>query len=217
MKKENIILIFILLLFSVGVYAQPGNHKVEILAPVQHTSYEPAGVLTVNMDNKLRFESADASVQRFLVNTNQGTVKQDGKDFIITPDKTGELALAIYNYDDVGNPVLIEERIMTVVSSPAASIAGKSGGNISKAELVNAEKVSCSGNYTITEYKLTVSGKGVGYHEFQRKGDTISTDMIAAINELPVGGKIFIEYIRAKPEDSEATRQIAPLSFTLIE
>jgi len=41
--------------------------------------------------------------------------------------------------------------------------------------------------------------------------------MIDAINQIPSGGKIFIEYIRAKPENSEATRQIAPLSFTITE
>src|SRR6187402_1577032 len=107
--------------------AQPGNHKVEVLQPVTHTYYEPAGVLTVNTGNLLRFESSDSSVKRLLVNASQGTVSQKGNEFIVMPESTGSLMLAIYNYNDIENPVLIEERNMTVVSSPSASIAGKNG------------------------------------------------------------------------------------------
>lgn len=197
--------------------AQTGNNKVEILQPVTRTYYEPAGVLTVNAENKLRFESADASIKRFLVNASQGTVKQQGNDFIITPAKTGDLALAIYNYNDIGNPILIEERNMTVVSAPAATIAGKNGGQISKEEFVKAEKIECSGNYTITEFKFSVAGKALEYKEFLGRGETLTPDMIAAVNTLRAGEKIFVEYIRAKPENSEAIRQISPLTFTLTE
>jgi hypothetical protein len=142
MKKAIVITaILTSVLLIIEVSAQPGNQKIEILQPVQRTYYEPAGVLTVNQDNKLRFESNDPSVKRLLVNTSQGTVKQQGNDFIVTPEKTGELALAIYNYDDLENPVLIEERNMIVVASAAATIAGKNGGNISKEEFIKAEKL----------------------------------------------------------------------------
>src|SRR5690349_20411744 len=98
MKRTILLVILITGLTNQTLLAQEDNHKVEILKPVLHTNYEPAGVLTVNTDNKLRFESVDA--KRLLVNTSQGTVKQQGKDFILRPEKTGDLALAIYNYDD---------------------------------------------------------------------------------------------------------------------
>ena len=215
MKRTILLFILITGIANHSLIAQEGNHKVEILKPVVQTYYEPAGVLTVNTENKLRFQSVDA--KRLLVNASQGTVKQQGKDFILTPEKTGDLALAIYNYDDIENPVLIEERYLKVVSSPVALIAGKNGGNISKEEFLKAEKVTCTEGYRITEFKLSTSGKGVGYHEFERKGEYFSPEMIAAVQQLPTGGKIFIEYIRARPENSEGTRQIAPLAFTLTE
>jgi hypothetical protein len=218
MKTRNASLVILMtLFFSKTISAQPGNNKVEVLQPVLHTSYEPVSVLTVNRDNKLRFESADNSVERFLVNASQGSVKQDGKDFIVMPEKTGDLVLSIYNYDDINNPILIEERNMKVVSGPVVSIAGKNGGQISKEDFLKAEKVECSANYTITEFKFSVAGKAVDYKEFFRKGDSLSPEMIATVQQLHSGEKIFIEYILAKPENSEATRQLAPVTFTLTE
>jgi len=204
-------------LISFEIAAQPGNNKVEVMQPVLHTSYEPAGVLTVNQGNTIRIASADNSVERFLVNASQGTVKQEGEDFIVRPERTGDLLLSIYNYNDIANPVLIEERKMKVVSAPVATIAGKNGGQISKQEFLKAEKVECSGNYTITEFKFSVAGKALEYKEFFRKGDLLSPEMISAVQQLTAGEKIFIEYIRAKPENNEASRQIAPVTFTLIE
>jgi len=203
--------------FSIHISAQPGTYKVDILQPVNHVSYEPAAVLTVNENNKLRFESTDISVDRFLVNASQGTVKQDGKDFIVTPVNTGDLILSIYNYTDIENPVFIEKRKLLVVAVPEAYIAGKKGGPITKEGFAKAEKVECSGNYRITEFKLSVAGKAIAYKEFHRNGETLSPEMIASIQQLTAGEKIFIEYIRATPQDGGATRQIAPLSFTVIE
>ena len=218
MKTENIFLLILISgLLSFDMAAQPGNTKVEVLQPVQHTSYEPAGVLTVNQGNKLRFETADNSVERFLVNASQGSVNQEGNDFIVKPEKTGDLVLSIYNYNDISNPVLIEERNMTVVSAPVVTIAGKNGGQISKEEFLKAEKVECSGNYIVTEFKFSVAGKAVEYKEFSRKGDTLSPEMISAVQQLKAGEKIFIEFVRARLENSEATRQVAPVTFTLVE
>src|SRR5262245_29077954 len=116
MKNNSLTLLAILIagLLSSNLSAQPGDHMVEILQPVTHVDYVPAGVLTVNTGNTLRFESNDPSVKRLLVNASQGTVKQKEKDFIVYPEKTGDIEISIYNYDDVENPVLIETRNMTV-------------------------------------------------------------------------------------------------------
>jgi len=102
-------------------------------------------------------------------------------------------------------------------SAPVATIAGKNGGKISKEELTKAEKVLCTGNYTVTEFKFSVAGKGIDYKEFQGRGEFLTPEMISAVQMIPPGGKVFIEYIRANPEGSEATRQISPLDFTLTE
>ena len=218
MKTAKIFLVILISeFFTIRISAQPGTYQIAVLQPVNHISYEPAGVLTVNEKNKLRFESADISVSRFLVNASQGTVKQEGEDFIVTPANTGDLVLSIYNYNDIENPVFIEKRKLQVVSVPEAYIAGKKGGEITKEEFAKVEKVECSGNYRITEFKLSIAGKEVGYKEFNRNGDTFSPEMIASIQQLGAGGKVFIEYIRATPEDGGATRQIPPLSFTIIE
>jgi|GEM_PF-5858509 len=206
------------------LYAQstPGK-TVQITKPTYKVVYEPAFVLEAGIDNVLRFSAGDPSVKRLLVNSSQGKVTQKGEDFIIHPESKGELVLKIYNYNDLSNPLLLEERKMEVRDAdpaPGALFAGKAGGKITRKELGEVTKIEAGGTdrtMMIREFKLSVAGKDIEYREFSSRDENLTADMIASLKQLPVGSKIYIEYIRAGNENEPFTRMLAPLAFTVTE
>ncbi|MEO8085592.1 MAG: hypothetical protein ABI763_02160 [Bacteroidota bacterium] len=181
-------------------------------------TYEPTSVLESGIDNAIHITVSDSTVKRLLVNSSQGIVKQKGEDFIVHPIRSGELLLRIYNYNDLSKPVLIDEKKMEVVAAPFATMGGKQGGKISKEELKLVTSVAVKGGESemkITEFKLSVAGKGIKYREFSARDENLTEEMLAQLQHLPANSKIYIEYIRAG--SGESTRQIAPLAFTVVE
>jgi hypothetical protein len=168
MKRKTIACLVFIAAASVPEFlpAQPAP-AVDITKASCKIVYEPVFVLQQGTDNVINIRVQDSAVKRLLVNASQGTVRQDGEDFIIHPEKKGEVTLDIYNYNDLSHPVLIDKRTLQVispVSSPVASLAGKRGGNISKEELLLATKIELSGagnSMRVQEFKLSVAGKGI--------------------------------------------------------
>ena len=214
---KTLILLFILNAILVPEFSG-AQTAVQILKPVYVASYESTSVLESGIDNTIRISVNDSSVKRLLVNSNNGTVKQHGEDFIIHPVNTGEIILMIYNYNDLSNPVLIEERKLEVRMAPIVTLAGKSGGKITKEELKKITKLEVSGvegSNHVSEFKLSFSGKDIEYKEFNVRDENLTREMLAQMQVLAAGSKIYLEYI--KVGNDQATCQVPPLVFTVVE
>jgi len=74
-------------------------------------------------------------------------------------------------------------------------------------------------DYIITELKLSTAGKGVEYHEFAISGDHLSKAALETIQSLPVGTKLYFEYIKGRRKDStdHSIRIFPPAAFVLSE
>jgi hypothetical protein len=218
MNKVSITALLAWIILPAVIFAQASS--IEISKKIYVVSSESVSVLEAGTDNVLQVKVHDQSVERLLVNSSQGTVRQDGKDFIIHPDKAGEIVLKIYNYNDLSHPVLIEERKMEVAFPPFAILAGKSGGKITREELLNASKVEISGSeeaMKVCAFKLSVSDHINGYTEFSGSNENITAEMNAALHEITVGSKVYVEYIRAGRTNEDCGRQFPPLSFIVSE
>ena len=218
--KHTLALLAMMISISLMLSAQ-AQQKVQITKAIPVISYEPAFYLEAGKDNVIRIKVDDSSVKRVLVNADHAKVKQEGEDFIVRPDSEGELTLKIYNYNDLSNPVLIEERKMearTQAPAPVALLAGKSKGPISKRDLSEVKKVELSTtdpSLKVTEFRLSVAGKGIEYKEFSAKGEDLTSEMISQLQQLPTGCKIYVEYIRAGTRFT--SRQLTPLSLVVGE
>ncbi|CAN5646435.1 hypothetical protein BH11BAC1_BH11BAC1_13290 [soil metagenome] len=111
-----------------------------------------------------------------------------------------------------------EKNKMEATRPPYATLGGIKEGIITREELKHVTKVEVNGvdsDMKITEFKLSVVVKSIGYKEFNSHDENLTDGMLAKLQQLPAGSKIYIEYIRAG--SGESTRQIAPLSFTVVE
>jgi hypothetical protein len=220
MKKKTTALcvMTVLLVVTIKVNGQTSTgSKVEITKPVCVTAYEPVAVLELGKANIVRVAIRDTSVRRLLVNASQGTVSQQGENYIIKPARPGELVLGVYNYNDIDNPVFVEELRMEVAGAPFATLAGKQGGTISSVELSNAKKIEVSGldgAMKVREFKISVAADGIPFKEFYGSDEFLTEEMVNHLINVPDGGKIYIEYIAAG-NVACGSRALAPLSFTV--
>jgi hypothetical protein len=103
------------------------------------------------------------------------------------------------------------------VPKPGAIMAGKQSGTITKDELKKAKKIEYIGDaFIVLDFRLTVVEKDTT-HELYSNSEFLTKEMISTIQDVPAGSKIYVEYIRAKPEKGEGVRMISPLKFTVSE
>lgn len=110
------------------------------------------------------------------------------------------------------------------VPNPVATMGGKAeGGPINKNLLVASSMIPVMKDFyfelywTITEFKMSIAGKGIEYAEFQGKGNQLDDNMKAVIARAKPGAKVYFEYIRARMKDTkdQSTRQLSPMTFVL--
>ena len=100
-------------------------------------------------------------------------------------------------------------------NSIKAAIAGKSGGEIAKEELLNPKGLETTDSaFHVMSYKMSLIGKNVEYREFSGRDNNLSDDMRAAIKQIPSGTKVFFEYIKTETKNKES-RMLTPLSFII--
>jgi len=110
------------------------------------------------------------------------------------------------------------------VPNPVATMGGKNeSGPINKNLLLASSMIPVMKDFyfelfwQITEFKMSIAGKGIEYAEFQGKGNQLDENMKTVIARAKPGTKIFFEYIRARMKDTkdQSTRQLSPMTFVL--
>src|SRR5438477_4684190 len=97
---------------------------------------------------------------------------------------------------------------------PAASIAGKFAGEITREELLDSPRLDVSdSSCTITSYRFA-TGTHAPYKEYTGHGNTLSAEMIAAIKAAAVGDRIIFEYMKCVNKDKES-RMLRPIVLKL--
>jgi len=100
------------------------------------------------------------------------------------------------------------------------TLAGKTGGNISKEEFNEVGKleiVSLVNDTTlkVESFRISIAGKGTAYKEFQIKGNQMTHEVDSTINKLHAGNKIFIDVLMTA--HGKALRGIPPMEFVLTD
>jgi gliding motility-associated protein GldM len=110
------------------------------------------------------------------------------------------------------------------VPNPVATMGGKAeSGPINKNLLLASSLIPVMKDFyfelywQITEFKMSIAGKGIEYAEFQGKGNQLDDAMKSVIAKAKPGTKIYFEFIRARMKDTkdQSTRQLSPMTFVL--
>jgi len=110
------------------------------------------------------------------------------------------------------------------VPNPIATMGGKAeGGPINKNLLMASSMIPVMKDFyfelfwQITEFKMSIAGKGIEYAEFNGKGNKLDDNMLATIGRAKPGTKVYFEYIKARMVNTkdQSTRLLSPMTFVL--
>ncbi len=121
-------------------------------------------------------------------------------------------------------PMGVFEYRVKSVPNPVATMGGKAeSGPINKNLLVASSMIPVMKDFyfelfwQITEFKMSVAGKGVEYVEYSGKGNQLDENMKATLARCRPGAKIYFENIRAHMVNTKdgTSRSLSPMTFVL--
>lgn len=70
--------------------------------------------------------------------------------------------------------------------------------------------------FKITNFKMSISGKGKDPQDFDSQGNQLTEKMREALAKCRAGDKVFFEYIKARMDKGDPTiRALSPMSFVI--
>jgi gliding motility-associated protein GldM len=203
-----------------------------------YVSQKPAGVvapekmnvLFVGLDNPVAVSVPGVSNNKVHASLSAGTLTPNPKagagHFIAnvnssTPNVSINVTAEI---DNRQTPMGKFDFRVKSVPNPTATMGGKAeGGNINKNLLLASALIPVMKDFyfelywQITEFKMSIAGKGIEYTEFTGKGNTLDDAMKNAIGRARAGAKVYFEYIKARQINTKdnSTRQLSPMTFVL--
>ena len=97
---------------------------------------------------------------------------------------------------------------------PRASLSGKTGA-VTRADIYKSPEITIdNAKGTVTEFKMSITGKDVEYKEFTGGVSKLDEKMIAAIKNAPPHAKLYFEFIKFTDENGKS-RMSRPFTIEL--
>ena len=198
--------------------------------PNSVVSADKMNVLYIGVDNPMSISVPGVSNDKVKVSLDGGggTIKSNpqagGGHFIATVATVGKATIKVSA--EIGGKVMpmgsFEYRIKRV-PDPVAQISNSKGGGINKNLLAAGTLIPVLENFDfelffrIINFKITVIQKGKDPIEIEGQGNQLTQQMRDLVGKLPIGSKIYFEYIKAKMATGadQSTRTLSPMSFTI--
>jgi len=193
MKKYFVILVAFMAV-TTGLFAQINFS----ISPVK------MNVLYLGIDNPLSISISGVPDEKVSVAISHGTIsKVSGNEYIARPAKTGDAKVEVFTEIDGQSYTGIMEFRVKMLPIPIAKIAGKSGGNIEKADLlaqkgiiVDMEDFLFDMRYTVTQFTVVVASDK-GDRGSRSNSATFTSDQKELLNSLEKGTRVAFTDIRA--------------------
>ena len=214
-----------------GTYEHyPFNASYVAQKPSSVVSADKMNVLYIGVDNPMSISVPGVSNDKVKVTIEGGggslrpNAAAGGGHFIAGVTTVGKATIKVAaEIDGKVMPMGSFEYRVKRVPDPVATLANMKGGTINKAVLKAGTLIPVLENFDfelyfkITEFKMTITGKGRDLMEYQGTGNQLSIQMRDALDKVRTGDKVFFEYIKAKMAAGadQTTRSLPALAFTI--
>lgn len=207
--------------FSQSYVAQKPNSVV---------SADKMNVLYIGVDNPMSISVPGVSNDKVKVSIEGGggALKPNsalgGGHYTATVSSVGKANIKVSA--EIGGKVMpmgtFEYRVKRV-PDPVATISNSKGGPINKNLLMagtlipQLEGFDFELFFKITNFKMSISGKGKDPQDFESQGNQLTQQMRDALAKSRAGDKVFFEYIKAKMATGadQSSRSLSPMSFVI--
>ncbi len=207
--------------------AFPFEASYTVAAPNVVVSPTAMNVFYVGVDNPVDISVPGVGSDKITATMTNGVIKK-GKvknfrgSWIVRPKTPGKPAQVRVFADINGKKVSFPPISFRVkrVPPPVAKVAGKKGGNISKAALAaqsvvlaEMENFDFDLKFRVTSFRMSVTLKGFTYDEISNN-NRITPKMKSYINQMRRNSKVIFDDIKAVGPDG-VTRRLNPIVFTI--
>lgn len=205
----------------------PFSQEYQVTRPTVTMSAQRMNVFYRGLDNPFDINAGGIPQENLEVSMTNGTVTRSGGSYIIKPAEIDELGrrTTVTVYANVGN----QRRLLGTskwrvkrVPDPVAQVAGESGGSIRKERLLVEDGVMAvledfdfDFRYTVTEFKVQVSGAAGYVSIWESKNNRFTDDQKEQFRRLTPNSLVYIADIKARGDDGEM-RDLAPISFKIM-
>ncbi|MBR1769307.1 MAG: gliding motility protein GldM [Bacteroidales bacterium] len=184
-------------------------------------------VFYIGVDNPVSVGAPGVNSKDLIVSiagSNGATIRPDGTgSYIVRVQTQGKCTITASA--KIGNQTRVlgsmEYRIKPI-PKPVAKIGNYSGGKIAKESLLTLKgfRVDMEGfdfpvQYTVSSYQMTFSTGGDIEAPLQGRGNAFTPEILAKMQKLRRGHKIYIENIRVKGPDGEKPASNSSMAFTI--
>ncbi|NOY96516.1 MAG: gliding motility protein GldM [Chlorobi bacterium] len=210
-----------------GIYQNyPFEQEYQVTPPSVTVSATKMNVFYKGLDNPVDVAVPGVPKENLRVEMSNGTIRASGKEFLVRPTSLDELGrkTTISVYATIAGT----ERLMGTtqwrvkqVPDPVAQIAGKTGGNIRKEELLIQDGVLAvledflfDLNFTITQFDISITGAGGFVSTWKSRSNRFTPAQKEQFKRLTINTIVYIDNIVAKGDDG-TTRSLTPVSFKI--
>jgi gliding motility-associated protein GldM len=209
-----------------GEEPYPFSGEYFVAAPAVTISPTNMNVFYIGVDNPVSISSPGASSEQIIPTITGGGAtirKVSAGNYIVNVKTQQEVVISVSA--NMNGKVMKQGSMKFRVKSipkPKAMIGSADGGQIAK-EILLAQgglKVVMDGfdfpvRYNVTEFQMTFNTGGDAQAPLTSRGSRFTPEMIAQIQRLRRGNKVYIEYIRAKGPDGEKSVQNPQMIFRI--
>ncbi|MBK6444039.1 MAG: gliding motility protein GldM [Bacteroidetes bacterium] len=197
--------------------------------PNSVVSADKMNVLYIGVDNPMSISVPGVSNDKVRVSIagGGGTLKPNptlgGGHYMATVSNIGEAEIKVTA--EIGGkqmPMGAFKYRVKRVPDPVAFISNSKGGPINKNLLMAGTLIPKLENFDfelffkITNFKMSISGKGKDPQDFDSQGNQLTEKMREALAKCRAGDKVFFEYIKARMDKGDPTiRALSPMSFVI--
>ena len=198
--------------------------------PAGVVSADKMNVLFIGLDNPVSVSVPGVSNNKVRPSISTGTLSPESKSgaghYIANVTSSAPMASINVSAEIDGKQTPMGKFDFRVksVPNPTPTMGGKAeGGNINKNLLLASSLIPIMKDFyfelywQITEFKMSIAGKGIEYTEFSGKGNQLDDNMKSAITRARAGAKVYFEYIKARQINTKdnSSRQLSPMTFVL--
>ena len=207
---------------AAGVLSLVLEDSMKVIEPGVPTVSDSAGVLYLYVANELQIAATGIPGGRLDVSIDNGTIDQQGKDYLARPEKPGQATIYVHAYKQNGK--LSESDSLTYVVDyppfPQLVLPGMTGNVLYKSRLrgekeieLNSYYVNHSDIYTLIAF--TLASDHAGMNAIAGSGMSLTQNQLDLIRSIPAGGRLYINNMQFT--DPEGKRHLGNSQVIWIE
>ncbi len=194
-----------------------------VAKPSAVVSPDKMNVFYIGLPNPVSVSAPGTPKEKIKVTISSGSITGSNGAYLVNVTQSGNVTISIFGEDGAGKSTKLGESVFRCkrLPSPHAKFAGKSGGNVPRAQLTSADRIFAAledfdfdTKFTVGHFKLFIAKPRQDPQIMESSNMMLTAPMKAALSGATAGTKVYFDEIFATGPDG-IKRPLDPIIFTV--